>query len=249
MRVQRIVVSKMKKNAVLLKDPWISSYIPKTEWFSEESLRAMLQQYETVYVKPNRGHGGINIYRVRKINSKQCEIRSSMKEEVKIVLLQEAFSFLTEQMKRGRKYIVQQGIEMAQLEGRSYDIRIMMHKPYDHWQLSGWVVRWSKGNEIVTNMSRGAESVSVGRALEANDWDTAQIAGDLSNLAHLVSNVLGSYYEFRVLGIDLAVDNKGKVWFIEANTNPLFRQMFKAVSRPMYRRVLYTHKFIVKKYS
>ncbi|WP_420830103.1 YheC/YheD family protein [Polycladomyces abyssicola] len=66
------------------------------------------------------------------------------------------FSYLTEQIKRGCEYIVQQGTEMAQLEVRSYDIRILMHKPLDRWQL-GWVVRWSKREMIETNIHRGGE--------------------------------------------------------------------------------------------
>ncbi|BCU82110.1 hypothetical protein JIR001_18930 [Polycladomyces abyssicola] len=248
MAFQGRLQGKMKINTLLLKDPWISPHIPKTEWLSEESLRAMLQQYETVYVKPNKGYKGIGIFRVRKINSKKCEIQSSMNVEVKIVSLQKAFSFLTEQIKSGRKYIVQQGIELAQLEGRPYDIRIMMHKPLDRWQLSGWVVRLSKRDMVVTNFHREGESISIDRALQDNNWDVAQIAGDLSNLAHLVSNVLDHYYGLRELGIDLAVDNKGKVWYIEANTGPGFRG-YKAVSMPMYERVMNTHRFIVKKYS
>jgi glutathione synthase/RimK-type ligase-like ATP-grasp enzyme len=122
-----------------------------------------------------------------------------------------------------------------------------MQKPLDRWQPSGWVARWSKRDMIVTNMHRGGENISIERALKDNNWEAAQIAGELSNLAHLISSVLDNYYGFRVLGLDLAVDNKGKVWFIEANTNPLFRQMFKAVG--MHERVMNTHRFIVEKYS
>ncbi|WP_420830186.1 YheC/YheD family protein [Polycladomyces abyssicola] len=44
----------MKLNNLLLKDPGIAPYIPKTVWFTDEALKEMLTTYPTVFVKPNK---------------------------------------------------------------------------------------------------------------------------------------------------------------------------------------------------
>ncbi|GGE04546.1 hypothetical protein GCM10011571_01990 [Marinithermofilum abyssi] len=92
--------------------------------------------------------------------------------------------------------------------------------------------------------------VPLGKVLAANKLNETEISRELANLAHQISHTLGSYYGMRVLGVDMAVDKKGKVWFIEANTNPVVRRLFKDFgNKQMYQKVLHTQKYIEAMYQ
>jgi len=60
---------------------------------------------------------------------------------------------------------------------------------------------------------------------------------ELVDIAHQISNILGSNFPFRIIGLDMAIDKTGKVWFIEANTKPQCvrcKQVNDAVSQQKY---------------
>jgi hypothetical protein len=40
-------------------------------------------------------------------------------------------------LKASRKYIVQQGVKLATFNGFPFDVRVLMHRPLDRWQISG----------------------------------------------------------------------------------------------------------------
>jgi glutathione synthase/RimK-type ligase-like ATP-grasp enzyme len=248
--VQRVVASKMKKNNILLRDPAIAPHIPKTVWFSTEALKKMLTFYPTVFVKPDTGYCGNGIIRVNKVNLSKYEIFYSYKDETKTANLQNACSEISSQIKSGRSYIIQQGIDVATFKRKAFDIRITMHRLVNKWQISGWFARVSSNNRAVTNWSKGGKLIPLGQVLAANKLNETEISRELADLAHQIAHTLGSYYGMRVLGVDMAVDKKGKVWFIEANTNPVVRRLFKDFgNKQMYNKVLHAQKYIEAMYQ
>ena len=48
---------------------------------------------------------------------------------------------------------------------------------------------------------------------------------ELIDVSHQIAQVLGSHFPFRIIGLDMAIDKKGHVWFIEANTDPVLKGM------------------------
>lgn len=250
MAVQRIVASKMKKNNILLKDPFIAPHIPKTVWFSTEALKKMLTTYPTVFVKPDTGYCGNGIIRINKVNRLKYEIFYSYTTEMNTANLKNACSEIASRIKSGKPYIIQQGINVATFEGKAFDVRITMHRPLDKWQLSGWFARVSRNNKAVTNWSKGGKLIPLGQVLAANRLNATEISRELADLAHQISHTFGSYYGMRVLGVDMAVDKKGKVWFIEANTTPVVRRLFKDFgNKEMYNKVLQAQMYIEAMYQ
>ncbi|MDN4594164.1 YheC/YheD family protein [Polycladomyces subterraneus] len=250
MAVQRIVASKMKKNNLLLKDPEIAPHIPKTVWFTVGALKEMLNTYSTVFVKPDTGYCGNGIIRIKKVNELQYEICYSYTDVVNTADLENTCNEVANRIKSGTSYIIQQGIDLANYNGKAFDVRITMHRPLDKWQLTGWFARVSTSNKAVTNWSKGGKLVPLEQVLAANKLNATEISRELADLAHQISHTFGSVYGMRVLGVDMAVDKKGKVWFIEVNTTPIVRKLFKDFgNKQMYDKALKVQAFIEKMYQ
>jgi hypothetical protein len=57
------------------------------------------------------------------------------------------------------------------------------------------------------------------------------------------SGLQGMHFPFRIVGLDMGIDSKGKVWFIEANTKPNFHGLGK-LDPKQYQRYLRAQKLI-----
>lgn len=259
MAVQRYVSNKMKYNKVLLKDPWISPYVPETLWFSVTALKDMLSVYPTVFVKPNSNHRGNQILRIRNVSQQEprsqkkslYELCYSYKKEVKTCSLEEVIEEVVNEIKLNEKFIVQQGIDLATFGGLPFDLRILMHKPGKRWQISGWLARVAKKDQIVTNHIKGAKALPLDQALkDSQHLNPVDLTMKLGDLAQQMSHALGSYFDLRILALDMAVDKKGDLWFIEMNSSPMFRKMFKEIENSeMYARIIRTRNYILKKHK
>ncbi|EGK12002.1 YheC/YheD family protein [Kroppenstedtia eburnea] len=250
MAVQRIVASKMRKNSILLKDPTVAPHIPKTVRFSTEALKEMLTAYPIVFVKPDTGYRGNGIIRINKVNKMKYEICYSYKDGTETAHLQDTLRKVESQIKSGKSYIIQQGIDVATYKGKAFDVRITMHRPVDKWQISGWFARVSTNNKAVTNWSKGGKLLPLEQVLAEKKLNATEISRELADLAHQISQIFGFYYGMRVLGVDMAVDKKGKVWFIEANTTPVVRKLFRDFgNEQMYNKALSAQKYIEAMYQ
>ncbi|PTX60243.1 YheC/D-like protein [Melghirimyces profundicolus] len=250
MAVQRYVSDKMKYHDLLVENPDLEPHVPETVWFSKKTLQQMIDHHVTLYLKPNSNHRGNGIYRVSAKDG-TCMIQSSSNDQIEQVPHSMLYKTLVQRMDQPRKYIVQQGLNLATLNGNPYDIRILMHKPEDEWQISGWLARVGRKDRIVTNHIRGAKPFPLEKALNSHpSIKMPEALKELTDLCHKISEIFGTHFNLRIIGLDMAVDQQGHIWFIEMNSSPMFRKMFRELGkRKMYRRALKTHRYIKKKYG
>ncbi|MDN4594155.1 YheC/YheD family protein [Polycladomyces subterraneus] len=246
----RKINNKMEKSEVLLTDPILQPHIPETHWYSPKTFWMMLGIYPTVFIKPNTGLRGSGIIRVQRLKSKMFEVRFD--DKVKKVPQSDLITEVTQLIEPDMQYFVQEGINLATVyNGRPFDIRIIMHKPENRWNLCGWVAKVAGPNQFVTNYAKGGKAFALEKVLkDAGFKNIEKILQTLGKIAHRTSHVLDkSFSDLRILGIDAALDKKGKVWFIEANTRPgynLFRDLGDQV---MFHRIITTHHYIHAKYK
>jgi hypothetical protein len=220
MNKHKNVKSKMIKTRILQKHPIISQHVPETLWFNSWNLEDMLARYSMIYIKPNAGNQGNEVIRVKKLNEVDCVL--SYDDTSKEISLPDAAIEL-ETIITNRRFILQQGIDLATYRNCPFDIRMVMQKPYDTWELTLTSAKVAlKEDAVVTNVSKGAQDYPLIEILQKYDQkeDPLAVMRELVNLAHQISNKLGSKLPFRILGLDMAIDKEGKVWFIEANTLP-----------------------------
>ncbi|WP_353893804.1 YheC/YheD family protein [Proteinivorax hydrogeniformans] len=212
---------KMKVMTTLSHDPNIKNHLPETKWFRQDNLVKMLDKYKAAYIKPNKGKQGRSIVRVK--NTKDGHEISSGSDRINIPS-ESLKSELKKTMSDSIKYVVQQGIDLATYKGRPFDMRIVAQKPYNFWQISLTGAKVATFKEAaVTNLTKGSKAYALQEILCNYDQrqDPMATLREIIDLSHQISYILGEHFPLRIIGLDIAVDKKGKLWFIEANTQPI----------------------------
>ncbi|MGU3471018.1 YheC/YheD family protein [Paenibacillus sp. D51F] len=233
----KFIRSKMKKGKPLLNDRVLSHHVPKTHWYHDDTLTMMLKAFPVIYIKPDKGSAGTGIIRVKRLNSSESLI--SFKAMSKICPNTSIVSEVAKRMRRNKKYIIQQGISLATYRNKPFDLRVVLQKPSDRWLLTWMSAKVApRSNSIVTNVAKGARDARIKEILRGADQplNVSKVLKELTGVSYKIARKLGSRFPFRIVGLDMGIDKKGKVWFIEANTKPSFHGLkkFDPVQYRMY---------------
>ncbi|WP_169306598.1 YheC/YheD family protein [Cohnella pontilimi] len=227
-----------------MNDPFMKRYVPDTDWFGYDSLDKMMRRYDSVYIKPDVGRQGGGIIRVKKLSAKQWEISS--KQTSSLFAPDKVYKQVKLLLNPKKKYIVQQGIDLATYHRCPFDVRVVLQKPLGYWRATLMSAKVApRPSSLVTNVAKGAKDHNVYKVLRGLDQSlsSSNIMRDLMDISHQTAQILNSRYSFKILGLDLAVDKNGKVWFIEANTMP-DNAGLENVDRSLYSKYLKARKLM-----
>ncbi len=236
--------SKLKKTAIMLKSHSLRKYVPATRTFTFQNAMYMLKKYKVIYIKPDRGSYGKGVMKAQtwKRNGK-TEYRLQYKRN--IFRFDSAWKMYAaaKTIARGRRYIVQRGIELLTFGSRPFDIRVMVQQsPARKWETTGMLARIASPGQIVTNYHSGGTPVEVDRVLSL--YMTQQKVKTMKkNLAQLglqtAKHVHKHVPNLKEAGLDVALDPKLRAWILEVNTRPdafVFRRLkHKAMFKKIYR--------------
>ncbi|MEH7352352.1 YheC/YheD family protein [Neobacillus drentensis] len=140
------------------------------------------------------------------------------------------------------KYLYQTYIPLLKINNRPFDVRVVMQK-YDkeHWICTGIECRVAGENEVLTNIARGGEAITLEEVISK--------AGNHLTIEKVEKNILKVCKEFCDLmdkkdehyaeyGLDIGLDKEGYPWIIEANIFPSFKG-FKAMDYNRYLKIRY----------
>ncbi|WNQ12230.1 YheC/YheD family protein [Paenibacillus aurantius] len=248
----RYVEEKLLKDKAMRKDPRLRHHLPETLPWSPGILAIMISRYPTVFIKPDVGSLGNGIVRVKKQKNHRLQVSWGLhhREVDRNSLLPVLRTLLSPR----RAYLVQQGLQLAKYRNRLLDIRVFMQKPDKAWRISGKVVRVGAPGRFVTNYHQGARPETVENVLSAlypRDPDKVKhTIREINQVSAMAAKALDREFPgLRTLGIDIAVDNKGRVWIIEVNTAPTFNTFRALKDKTMYYRILRRARIIQAKYG
>lgn len=216
----RQLASKWLKTEALLTDPEVAPYIPQTRGLNRENLYSMLESYGFVVVKPIVGGGG---YGVIKIN------RSGMGYSITKTLQTSRYANFNDmyqallRVKVRRKYLIQQGIHLARIQGRPIDYRVKYVKSGDHWEFRAMVGRLARQGLFVTNLCKGGRLLSCSEGLRRSlpHISSAAKRNEMRHLTRKCTAILERHFPgIGQLGFDYGLDYSGKIWIFEVNTRP-----------------------------
>lgn len=201
------------------KVPQLKGYLPDTAMCTDSKISLFLDRYPAVFIKPDGGGRGEGVTKVWKKGSLIFYVRE--KGTPKTV---NSIRALSKQLGlRNRPHIVQQAINLASINGRPFDIRLMMMRDqFKHWNYIGMVAKVAGNHSVITNVARGKGYVmSINQALQKSLGLTNKRASEKKNemirMAKLCTSVYSkNKYDWQI-GYDLAIDRDAKVWFIESN--------------------------------
>jgi glutathione synthase/RimK-type ligase-like ATP-grasp enzyme len=228
----RLLNNKWKFYKLLLRKGKFKNHLPPTFIYqNQKGLRRLLEIYPAIILKPRYGGMGEGIISLQeKKGLSLIQYQKKINHNFKIFnKITRGLSFLPKLMRemwRNDLYIIQPKIDVAEIRGRVFDIRVVVQKEKNYlgkWQISGIGARAAKKNGFLTNIHAGGEIFNGEKIIEKV---FSQIARGVLNQIKEMSIGLAKVLEKEVkdligeIGIDFIVDKKGKIWLIEANSKP-----------------------------
>lgn len=226
-----IKLSKWETHCLLAEDDKLLNILPDTCMIQScKVVSEYLAKYKSVILKPTDLSRGRGIFIMREIKSGIIEVTNCMKDDnqTSFLLSNDLNHFLTMRGFLKRPYIVQNRLELACVNGNPFDIRVVMHKNQNNkWNCSGIECRIAGADNMISNIARGGRALSISRTLLlafGPSVNARAIKKKVINLAMDICRHIEDTGEWYIeLGLDLAIDACGKIWFIEANTRPSFK--------------------------
>lgn len=219
-----------------MNDPIMRKYVPDTEWFDRSSLHSMLKDYAHLYIKPDVGRKGNGIIRIKRVNADEFEITN--KQITSLCPRNRLYSTINEMLDPNKKYIIQRGIDLATYRRRPFDVRVVLQKPLGKWRATLMCAKVApREASVVTNVAKGAKDYNLYRLLKRTDQslNRSETIRELLDTSHQIAQILSSRFPLNILGLDMGIDKKGQIWFIEANTRPDCKGLEK-IDRKLYRK-------------
>ncbi|WML43280.1 YheC/YheD family protein [Neobacillus sp. PS3-40] len=220
-------LSKWEVYEKLMLEEKIHPYIPETRIFSKENLKELIETYHTIFIKPIHGSQGRNIIKLGK-EENHFVFQSTLNIDSDFIIKKESIDEIFHQLKphlHNRIYIIQQGIPLATHQSRSMDFRVLCHKnKKDLWEVTSLVARISAESQFVSNIARGGEITKPLIALSPlfEKEIAKKIVFMMKELSIEAATIICSQFTGITgeLGIDIGVDQDGRVWLIEINSKP-----------------------------
>ncbi|WP_246517461.1 YheC/YheD family protein [Clostridium aciditolerans] len=219
-------LSKWKVYKYLSKYPKIIGYLPKTIIYkSFQDILNMLKEYGFIFLKASYGSKGRQVLSIEQIGEKyKIDFHSNgLKDELlDIEQLQEFVNEFTTM----KNYIVQQGCRLIKHEGRNMDMRVLINKDGSgKWRAIYNICRITSKDATITNYYHGGSYANYKDIYPSLKRENPNINipshDEIVNVTIKIATYIEKDYgPFGEIGMDMALDGNGKLWFIEGNAQP-----------------------------
>ncbi|SDZ58233.1 YheC/D like ATP-grasp [Evansella caseinilytica] len=206
----------------ILKQSMLKEYLPWTRLYKKKLLHKAIQKSNVIFLKPCIGHQGKGIYRLERSNDVIKISQDSLPPRYIWDLNDNGFSDKVNRLLKEEQYILQNGIPLAQINERHFDLRVLVQKNMSgNWGVTNIVSREAYLNYYNTSIFERihlAESFleSMFLANELNIvLDTLRSVSVKG--AVILDEKIGPLAE---LSLDYSIDIVGKIWLIEVNGKP-----------------------------
>lgn len=246
--LSRPLANKWTVHQALAGSPEVAPYLPATiRYRSTKELAGMLRRHAVVYMKPKNGTGGRGIVRLQRLPGGSAVLmqgrdpgRRILKSERTVL---QRIPMRLNGWKLEENYIVQQGIPLALEDGRVHDFRMLVQKDGSGvWQVTGCAGRVGPKLSVTSNLHGGGTAVPMEKLLKkrfGSDDKVSSIRQDAYAMGlRVVEQLETKFGSLCEVGIDLAVDPKGRVWLLEVNPKPSREVFAKIGEKASYRTAI-----------
>ncbi|WP_239454316.1 YheC/YheD family protein [Bacillus suaedaesalsae] len=199
----------------------LRNYLPYTiEYESIGALSRMVQNFETVYVKPVIGLKGIGIFMI-KYEEDYFSITNHEKEKKYFKSISEVDLYLTTIIGNER-YLIQQGIPTIH-KNKHVDFRLYFQKDkYHRWVCQGTLGRVGQEGSVITNLQQIAHLADGLKAIKIvfheSEEEAKRILYETINVCiHLCQALQGKLGHYGDIALDVIIDQHQKPWILEVN--------------------------------
>jgi hypothetical protein len=219
----------------------IRAYLPQMDLFTRSTLEFYLSTYSVVFIKPDYGWGGQGIIKAWKTAGGFNFVRISGKP-ISCATMDNLYMRIQKHCIAGKRYVIQQGIQLAQINQRPFDIRLMMMRQNRKWQYIGMLAKVAGASSVITNVARGKGYVTdidsaLKQSLGVGGKKIEELKEEAKLLAYKTCYKFDEYKAYWQIGLDLAVDKDGILWMIEENTGPAQSLFAKLKDKTTYTKM------------
>lgn len=241
---------KWQTHKLLSRHELLYQHLPETRLFrSMTDVYKLLQKHGSVYLKPSGGSSGKGIVRIsRSLYGYAVNYRTNGNVNTREIIKGSVLEDLVKALTGARRFVVQQGLQLATVSGCPFDIRILMQRNrHGVWLRTGMAARVAKPGSYISNLHAGGHANRIS-AILTRVFPDLHVADQIINQIRRICALIASWVTaesnplFGEIAIDLGIDVSGKIWIIELNAVPgrsVFRRtnsreiLVQAISRPM----------------
>lgn len=205
----------------------VDKFLPETT-FSHgiANIKEAAEKYGFLFLKSSGGSGGRRVFALEKCDRGYC-CRYYRKGRHLKRYTKGPGGLRAEMKKIGLNpdgVIIQQGIRLVKYKNRPLDLRILMVKnQYGKWKAVYNQARVAPKGAAITNLSLGGTVMNYSAIYPVLKKRCPEIPSD--DRIRKICKVIVRYIEkelgpFGEIGIDIGIDERGKVWLLEANSKP-----------------------------
>lgn len=241
--------NKWRVHEMLISNPSMLPYLPETRPLNKANLQAMLDRYRVLYIKPANGSLGRGIIKIYSKGDGKIHFAIYQNSQQHGSAENAAqFLFKTKSFHHKKNYIVQQGIDLAKYKDSAFDIRIIYQKNGEgKWIISKKFIRVAARGSSISNLSKGGRAEQSKTVLsQVLHRDKSLIMAknnEMKNLCETVAATMekSSQSILGELGLDIGIDQQGRLWLIEVNSKPrktTETEMSQTIVRNTFKRPL-----------
>lgn len=211
-------------------EPELARHLPATIPLRDPArLRRFVEEHRRVYLKAVGGSLGNGTMEIARTKTGRWRLRYNPGPGPTRTAYLPGWGSLWEtvlRIGRGRPYLAQQAIALARVEGRPFDLRLLVQKqPDGRWHCTGGAARVAGAGQITTHVPRGGRRMAMDAALTAAFG--SEVAVDLARQAAALAEQAASAMEaslgrdFVEMSLDLGIDDRQRMWIFELNSKPL----------------------------
>ncbi len=225
---------KWEVNLVLQNDAALRPHLPETRLGGRVAgdLEAMLQAYGRVYLKGCRGRQGRQVMRVTRLAGGKYEYCYFIEKLTRRKVHQKSsLHRAVDSFYKGRPFIIQQPIDLIEHEGGIIDLRAEMQRNgKGELEVVAIPVRIGRRDSPITTHAASYQfDPFFTGALHYGEAELAALKNRIYDFLYRIYGCIEKHYgPFGEIGIDIGLDKKGKLWFIECNSQPAKVSLMKA---------------------
>ena len=225
----RRFLNKWEVFKVLEQDSQARFWLPETTPFSGTSLQSLLHRHKELFLKPCHSSKGQGILKVERIGGggfRYGRTEWKGKNWIYVPNYHRLHMRLRQSVDYPRRYILKQGIELARLDDRVFDLRAQAQKNRQgEWVLTGVGVRVAARNRFVTHVPNGGSRANFHTVIK-EVFPTSKLQNSIEQELHKICRIVPGVLEeglsipLGILSLDIGVDSSGRLWILEINSKP-----------------------------
>jgi glutathione synthase/RimK-type ligase-like ATP-grasp enzyme len=235
--------NKWLKYGFLKKSEQLTPYLPESRIMTQNAFSDLIAKYTHVIVKPIRGSRGKGVIQVSSIENNMYILHI---ENIRYTIQGKEDTYMYLKTIIGTsEYMVQRRISRPTINDCPFDLRVIVQrkKLSNLWIVTGRVAKVAGKGYIVSNISRSKGYLLPVRTAFQHSTikylSTQTLLSNIDRIALLSAERLATHFTgHRIYGLDIGLDQNGRVWIIEANNFPILSHFRKLNDTTMYNRIM-----------